>query len=147
MKVFLCRWQNGDFSIVGARNSEEAIKILDELADATDAELFETKSLLIDLHLNDEGRFDFNGFGEDLEDAVWENCYPLLLKASHESEEDEPDLSEAVKAERTRLWPDRELRPTESLARNLFVARIASDQNISLAAALKKIRAKKLTFD
>ena len=47
MKVFICRWQNGDLSIVGARDAEDAVSILDELADATDAELFETKDLLI----------------------------------------------------------------------------------------------------
>jgi simple sugar transport system ATP-binding protein len=47
MKVFICRWQNGDLSIVSARDPEDAVSVLDEVADATDAELFETKELVI----------------------------------------------------------------------------------------------------
>jgi hypothetical protein len=147
MKVFLCRWQNGDLSIVGARDREEAIFILDELADATDAEFFETKDLLINLALNDNGHLELHDrepFGEEFGDIVYDNAYPLLVQARRDSEDEEDDFAEAVKAERERLWPKEEIRPTEHLARNLLVTRIASDRQISLASALKRIKTKKL---
>ena len=64
MKVFICRWQNGDLSIVGARDREDAISILDELADATEAELFETKDLLIHFNLDHNGQLELQEFGE-----------------------------------------------------------------------------------
>jgi len=59
---------------------------------------------------------------------------------------DETDFPEAVDAERVRLWPKGDIRETEQLARNLFVARVASDRNISLASALKIIKAETPIF-
>jgi len=38
MPNFLCRWPNGDLSIVGAADRNAAIIILDEIGDATEAE-------------------------------------------------------------------------------------------------------------
>src|SRR5436190_1986526 len=47
--MYLCRWPNGDFSIVKARNKREAILLLDELGPA---EL----PFLVPMHV---GMFDF----------------------------------------------------------------------------------------
>ncbi len=147
MKVFICRWQNGNLSIVGARDPEDAISILDELGDATDAELFETKNLLIDFELDDNGHLELQQFGEELDGLILEKAYPLLLQARMNNDDDETDFPEAAEAERERLWPKDEVRETEHFARNLFVARVASDRKISLASALKKIKTENLTLN
>jgi len=34
MPVFMCRWPNGDFSFVSARNKSKAIEALDEIDNA-----------------------------------------------------------------------------------------------------------------
>jgi hypothetical protein len=144
MKVFICRWQNGDLSIVSARDREDAVSVLDEVADATDAELFETKDLLIHFELDDNGNLVLQEFGEGREDAIYEKAYPLLFQARTN---DHHDFFEALEAERTRLWPKDDIRETEHLARNLFIARVASDRNISLASALKTIKAEPLSLN
>lgn len=123
------------------------MSILDELADATDAELFETKDLLIHFGLYHNGHLELEQFGEGLDDLIWKKAYPLLFQARMNDDNDETDFSEAVDAERVRLWPKGDIRETEQLARNLFVARVASDRNISLASALKIIKAETLSFN
>lgn len=147
MKVFICRWQNGDLSIVSARDPEDAVSVLDEVADATDAELFETKDLLIHFELDDNGNLVLQEFGEGREDVIYEKAYPLLFQARTNDHHDETSFFEALDAERTRLWPKDDIRETEHLARNLFVARVASDRNISLASALKTIKAESLSLN
>ena len=72
MKTFICRWQNGDLSIVSARGTEDAVSVLYEVADATDAELFETKDFLIHFELDDNGNLVLQEFGEGREDAIYE---------------------------------------------------------------------------
>ena len=144
MKVFLCRWPGGDLSIVGARNREEAVFILDEFDDASDAELIESKSLLIDFKLDDNGHLELNNWGEDIYALIWEKAYPLIEQARMNSHDDEEDFPEAAKAERERLWPKEEPSATTHFARNLLVARLASEGNITLSAALEKTKAQKL---
>src|ERR1043166_7831096 len=116
MRVFICRWQNGDLSIVGARDQEDAISILDELADATDAELFETKDLLINFELDHNGNLELEQFGEGLNGLIWQKAYPLLFHATMNDDNDETDLLEALDAERARLWPKDDIRDPENLA-------------------------------
>ena len=148
MKIFICRWQHGDLSIVGARDADEAVLILDEFGDATDAELFETKNLLIDFHLNEDGDLELQQFGEDLDRLIWHKAYPLLFQARINTDAAvEIDFPQAVEAELDRLWPKDEFRETEHFARNLFAARVASDRNISLANALRTIKAENLTLN
>jgi hypothetical protein len=123
------------------------VLILDEIGDATYAQLFETNNLLIDFELDDNGHLELQQFGEDLDGLIWQKAYPLLLQARMNNDDFEKDFPEAAEAERDRLWPKDEVRETEHFARNLFVARVASDRNISLASALKQIKAENLTFN
>ena len=148
MKLFLCRWQHGDLSIVAARDADEALLILVEFGDATDAELFETNNLLIDFKLNDDGDLELQQFGEDLDTLIWQKAYPIIFQATINNDPAvEIDFAKAVEAEQVRLWPEGEFRETEHFARNLFVARVASDRNISLANAIRTIKAENLTFN
>jgi len=56
MPIFLCRWQNGDVSIVSARNKDDAIVALDEFDNADHAEISELKEqFLADFRLTDDG--------------------------------------------------------------------------------------------
>ena len=43
MPVFVCRWRNGDLSIVVAQNKEEATIRLDEFGNADHADIFRVK--------------------------------------------------------------------------------------------------------
>lgn len=100
---FLCRWPNGDLSIVSAHDRNEAIIILDEIGDATEAELFETNNLFINFTLTDPGHLEFENFAESFDADVMEKCYPLILKAQMEDEDETEDYTQAVIAERLRL--------------------------------------------
>ena len=84
MKVFICRWQNGNLSIVGARDQEDAVLILDEVGDATDAQLFETGNLLINFELDDDGHLELQQFSEDLDGSIWQNAYPVTVRGKNE---------------------------------------------------------------
>ena len=41
MSLFICRWQDGDFSAVSAASRDEAMELLDEVGNADVAELQE----------------------------------------------------------------------------------------------------------
>jgi hypothetical protein len=55
MAVYLCRWQNGDISVVAARNKNEAIEKLDEIANADKAEVFRLRDFLVNFRLTNRG--------------------------------------------------------------------------------------------
>jgi hypothetical protein len=44
MPVYLCRWPNGDLTVVGASNKQEAIGLLDEFGNADHAEFFKLRN-------------------------------------------------------------------------------------------------------
>ena len=88
MPVYICRWPNGDFSIVSAVNKQRAIELLDEVGNA-------------------EGS---PSYGEATEGKIMEWGYPLLDHAwgeiaSGRLEEDRRAnaIQEAVAAERARV--------------------------------------------
>ena len=140
MQNFLCRWPNGDLSIVGARDRDDAIIVLDELGDATEAELFETKTLLLDFKLNEQGHLEFQTFGEHLDMEIMQQAYPLLWKARMEDDdEDTEDFPEAAAAELFRL-AQAQVRTTDDLAKNIFIARLAANERVNLATAIKKYK-------
>jgi hypothetical protein len=47
MPLFICRWQNGDFSAVSASSREEAVELLDEVGNADVAEVFTAKRFMV----------------------------------------------------------------------------------------------------
>jgi len=86
MPVFLCRWPNGDCSLVSARTRTEAIERLDEVANAEGCPITQLSHLQIHFTLTDEGRLALEGMGEDTEDEIFEFCYPELKQALVEGE-------------------------------------------------------------
>ena len=114
MAMYLCRWPNGDFSIVSAANKDDAIVLLDEWGDADQAFLKRMPDCLFDFRLRDDGEIELADIGEASYAFVMKNCYPELDEAlgvaesadggSDFSSEAQKQIRKAVERERTRLW-------------------------------------------
>jgi len=111
--VYLCRWPNGDFSIVRADTKREALVQLDEWAGAHPSQLFPVDKCMVDFRLNDAGEIELGQFGEETEQFIWETCYPdLYALLSSVVPEDggeytakaRESIRQAVEHERARLW-------------------------------------------
>lgn len=111
--AYLCRWPNGDFSLVTANTQREALVELDEWDAAHSSQLFPLESCMVDFRLNDLGEIELKQFGEETEDIIWETSYPELRallsrvvpqNASEYTAETKESIRQAVEHERTRLW-------------------------------------------
>ena len=114
MALLLCRWPNGDISVVAARTKDEAIEKIDELGNADDADLFRLTDFLVDFTVQDDGRLELGdpGFGEQTLDQILEKAYPELEKTLQSEEleklpqgspEYQAAICRAVEVERNRL--------------------------------------------
>ena len=130
MPLFICRWQNGDFSAVHARSREDAIILLDEVGNAEQCELFAVRDFMVHFHLHDEVTdleemipVELEGFGEDTFDMLCDRLYPVYQQAIIKAEEGWPedkevpqekedaalkDVNEALTTERWRQWGAKE---------------------------------------
>lgn len=81
MAMYLCRWPNGDFSVVSARTKSDAIVMLDEWGNAEQATITRMTDCMFDFRLNDDGRVEVADIGEATEEFIMETCYPELQKA------------------------------------------------------------------
>jgi hypothetical protein len=111
--VYLCRWPNGDFSLVTANTRREALVQLDEWAGAHPSQLFPMDSCMVDFRLNDLGQIELGQFGEETEGIIWETCYPELRTllstvasddGSEYTAEAKESIRQTVQHERARLW-------------------------------------------
>ena len=112
--MYLCRWPNGEFSLVMAPTRRDALVELDEWAPGHSGQLFPMGSCMLDFRLNDDGQIEFNQFGEDTEAFIWETAYPELDQLRYSEAVMRPDgeytpegkelIRKAVEHERTRLW-------------------------------------------
>jgi hypothetical protein len=116
MAIYLCRWMNGDISIVSASSKDDAILKLDEFASPDDGEIFKLDEFLVDFTLTDDGSLELNykagaaGFGERTFEEIMAKAYPALNNCQNEladMDEDSPEykreIQEAVKTERERM--------------------------------------------
>jgi hypothetical protein len=126
MPLFICRWQNGDFSAVSASSKKDAIEQLDEVGNAGFPKLFTMKNFMVHFRLKDETDeiddfvpVELEGFGEETVDTLCDRVYPTYAEASmdeidawfdDESVKSEKvdaallSLNEALVKERTRQW-------------------------------------------
>lgn len=83
MPVYMCRWPNGDFSVVKAKNKDEAIEFLDEVGNAEGCPIFLLEEFMAHFTLTDDGEFtqDSRLFGEGTQDHILRLGYPVLDKA------------------------------------------------------------------
>lgn len=116
MPVFLCRWPNGDVSIVAARNKDDAIYELDEFDNADHAQISQLKEFLVDFRLSDQGDLQLNQFGEGTYHQIMTKAFPELEKTvlsdelnrlDEGSDEYKAAIRNAVELERKRLWRKR----------------------------------------
>jgi hypothetical protein len=114
MAIFLCRWPNGEFSLVNAKTKDDAIELLDEWGNAEQASLTRMSDCMFDFRLDDEGQIELADIGEATQDHIMRTCYPELEKTLEAAEWDDTGLAysakshdqirEAVESERKRLW-------------------------------------------
>jgi hypothetical protein len=112
--LYLCRWPNGEFSVVKAESKRDAVIQLDEWAGAHSSWLVSLDAFMVDFRLDDLGQIEFNTFGEETTEFIREHCYPELeavlssdavTSAPGEySAADREKIKQAVERERTRLW-------------------------------------------
>jgi hypothetical protein len=99
MPIFLCRWPNGDCSLVAARTKTEAIERLDEVANAEGCAITRLEHLQVHFRLTDEGQLALDGVGEAMEEEIFAFCYSELEQALADGD----DLTVAVNRERDRV--------------------------------------------
>jgi hypothetical protein len=102
MPLFLCRWPNGDCSVVLARGKADAIEQLDEVGNAEGCPVVELSAAQLHFALTDDGRLVLDGLGEDTERDIFEFCYPELSAALAAGK----DVVDAVQRERNRVRDD-----------------------------------------
>jgi hypothetical protein len=109
MPLYICRWQNGDFSAVSASSKKDAIALLDEVGNAETCELFTVKNFMVHFRLKEEAEeiddfvpVELEEFGEETVDTLCNRVYPAYFKAAIEEGEnwsdEEEDSQEKVNA-------------------------------------------------
>src|SRR5215510_16284066 len=84
MPLYLCRWPNGDCSVVWARNKEEAIIELDQVGNAEGCPLIPLREFQLHLQLTEEGTLEYEALGEGVKERFLALAYPILEKTLHE---------------------------------------------------------------
>ena len=125
MPVYVCRWPNGDCSLVQARSKQAAIIKLDELENAEGCPLIKLDECQIHFRLTDEGQLELEGFGEETESGIWNFCYPVLdgvlsdKAPEHWSAPEREAVRQAVRQERDRVAPADVDEPETALGRDI----------------------------
>ena len=86
MAVYLCRWPNGEFSVVSAKTKSYAIELVDEWGNAEQAILTRMSDCMFDFRLDEEGQIELADIGEATHDHIMRACYPELEKALETAE-------------------------------------------------------------
>jgi len=127
MPVFMCRWPNGDFSFVSARNKSKAIEALDEIANAEGCPLSVVEDFMVHFYLGDDGSLELDGFGEVTENTIWKE-YPILDETldrifqevkGEPTREDMQVIVEAVSKERERVKTKKMKQPATHLGQEI----------------------------
>jgi len=120
--MYLCRWPNGEFSLVRAETRRDALVQLDEWAAANPSSLVPMDICMVDFRLNSSGKIELKQFGEETEWIIWDHCYPELDRAlssvgvasngdRQRTRNARNLIRRAVNHERTRLWKKQSLCP------------------------------------
>lgn len=114
--LYLCRWPNGEFSVVKTESKRGALVQLDQWAGAEASWLVPLETFMVDFRLDDSGAIEFNEFGEDTREFIRDHCYPELeavlssdavtSSSGEYSAAEKEVIKKAVQLERRRLWDD-----------------------------------------
>jgi hypothetical protein len=116
MPLFLCRWPNGDCSVVLARTRDDAIIELDQVGNAEGCPITQVRTFQIHFALTDRGELALDRFGEGTIEEVVSFAYPLLENALDDAYRGEgyenyeslpPNRSEVITRGRARTEPTR----------------------------------------
>ncbi len=128
MPIFMCRWPNGDFSFVSARDKSKAIEALDEIANAEGCPISVVEDFMVHFRLEEDGTFELDGFGEVTENTIWKE-YPILdetldrvfqeVKGEPLTREDMQVIGEAVGKERERVKANKTKQPSTHLGQEI----------------------------
>ena len=98
MSIYICRWPNGNFSVVDAASKEDAIERLDEEGHADVADLFPVRKFMAHFALHKEAQYldqpvpvELESFGEDTVEFLTTRLYPVYSKTLFEVNEALPD--------------------------------------------------------
>ena len=124
--LYICRWPNGDFSAVSAKDPNEAAYLLSEVGPVGEAKLFDLANFMVHSSLpkkmNTENwdkmlpPLQLDGFGAQTLCFLWDHIYPEFEKATNavfageaagsiSDEEAIQQLDQALARERVRLMP------------------------------------------
>src|SRR5215469_9903692 len=123
--LFLCRWPNGDFSVVKASSKDEAIELLDEIGNAEGSPVTPINdNFMVHFVLTDDGDFELQGWGEETGDLIMKRAYPVLdeacMSSLDKSDTERTDIiRRAVLKERDRVVEKRVKTPKTLLGENL----------------------------
>jgi hypothetical protein len=119
MPLFLCRWPNGDCSVVWARNRGDAIEELDQVGNAEGCPITPVHEFQLHLTLTDRGELGLEGLGDGIGPEIVARAYPVLDRAladaygdsAYDLYEDLPPdrraaITRAVEEERRRIDVD-----------------------------------------
>ena len=157
MAIYLCRWPNGEFSVVSAKSKSDAIEMLDEWGNAEQASLTRMSDCMFDFRLDDEGEIVPADIGEATHDHLMRTCYPELEKTLETAEWDDTGVAysadsrfrirEAVESERKRLWnnqppaPEAQTEVGRQIQKQTGAASVVINQ-IVRRAATKRLKSK-----
>lgn len=126
MPVFMCRWPNGDFSVVKAANKNEAIEFLDEVGNAEGCPVTPIKDFMVHFGLRDDGEFELQTYGEMTREHVMRLGYPALADvlrkvygAGMVADDAQKEIRLAVDKERERVTPRKVKEPRTLLGRKI----------------------------
>ena len=80
MPLFICRWQNSDFSAASARSREEAIELLAEVGNAEICEVFAVDNFMVHFHVKAEADDFEEMFAGEVRSLRGANA-PLAMRA------------------------------------------------------------------
>jgi len=112
MPVYMCRWENGEVSVVSAKSKKDACLLLDELAEVEPDDLHPVSDFMLSFKLTDNGALDeVSEMGEDTQELFNQTIYPVLFQAKMKvdsASEATPQVKsriirEAVREENSRL--------------------------------------------
>lgn len=123
MPLYLCRWENCDFSIVHAKSKDHALEMLDEIDNAEGLPLYPITDFMAHFRLTNQGRVELEGFGEEFGDHVREQVHPFLggldVSPDDPSPEDQERIEAAVQQERAWLKAKKAPEPQTELGKQI----------------------------
>src|SRR3970040_2181005 len=81
MPLFLCRWPNGDCSLVWAPHKEDAIVELDQVGSAEACPITQVHAFQLHFVLHEQGKLILEALGEGTEEEIVSLAYPVLDQA------------------------------------------------------------------